>query len=97
MHERDQKTIMNANLFSRLFDGLDDPNRLAIETVDGQRISYGDLIARAGQMANVLVAAASSPATASPRKPKNRCRAWCSISPRCAPARSICRSTPPIR
>src|SRR6478752_4027004 len=50
-----QKTIMNANLFSRLFDGLDDPNRLAIETLDGQRISYGDLIARAGQMANVLV------------------------------------------
>ena len=55
MHERDQKTIMNANLFSRLFDGLDDPARLAIETLDGQRISYGDLIARAGQMANVLV------------------------------------------
>ena len=50
-----QKTIMNANLFSRLFDGLDDPNRLAIETTDGQRISYGDLISRAGQMANLLV------------------------------------------
>jgi malonyl-CoA/methylmalonyl-CoA synthetase len=50
-----QKTIMNANLFSRLFDGLDDPRRLAIETIDGQRISYGDLISRAGQMANVLV------------------------------------------
>ncbi|MBW7964058.1 malonyl-CoA synthase [Bradyrhizobium sp. BR 10261] len=46
----------NANLFSRLFDGLDDPKRLAIETHDGARISYGDLVARAGQMANVLVA-----------------------------------------
>ncbi len=46
---------MNANLFSRLFDGLDDPARLAIEMLDGQRISYGDLIALAGQMANVLV------------------------------------------
>ncbi|WP_025033173.1 malonate--CoA ligase [Bradyrhizobium sp. DOA9] len=45
----------NANLFSRLFDGLDDPKRLAIETHDGVHISYGDLIARAGQMANVLV------------------------------------------
>ena len=42
------KTIMNANLFSRLFDGLDDPQRLAIETVDGKHISYGDLIARSG-------------------------------------------------
>src|SRR5882724_8943055 len=51
-----RKTIMNANLFSRLFDGLDDPKRLAIETTDGQRISYGDLISRTGQMANVLVA-----------------------------------------
>ncbi|HTF00884.1 MAG TPA: malonyl-CoA synthase [Bradyrhizobium sp.] len=46
---------MNANLFSRLFDSLDDPNRLAIETIDGQRISYADLMARAGRMANVLV------------------------------------------
>jgi malonyl-CoA/methylmalonyl-CoA synthetase len=50
-----RKTIMNANLFSRLFDGLKDSNRLAIETTDGQHISYGDLISRAGQMANVLV------------------------------------------
>src|SRR3982075_462358 len=46
---------MNANLFSRLFDSLDDPNRLAIETIDGQRISYADLMARAGRTANVLV------------------------------------------
>src|SRR6202140_2460803 len=50
-----QKTIMNPNLFSRLFDGLDDPTRLAIETTDGQHISYGDLISRTGQMANLLV------------------------------------------
>ena len=50
-----KKTIMNANLFSRLFDGLDDPARLAIEMLDGQRISYGELIALTGQMANVLV------------------------------------------
>src|ERR1700676_5065670 len=49
------ETIMNANLFSRLFDGLDDPSRLAIETIDGARISYGELISRAGQMANLLV------------------------------------------
>jgi malonyl-CoA/methylmalonyl-CoA synthetase len=51
----------NANLFSRLFDGLDDPSRLAIETLDGQRISYGDLIARTGQMANVLTARGVKP------------------------------------
>src|SRR3954451_17739146 len=50
-----QKTIMNANLFSRLFDKLDDPKRLAIEELDGTRITYAELIARAGQMANVLV------------------------------------------
>jgi malonyl-CoA/methylmalonyl-CoA synthetase len=49
------KTIAKANLFSRLFDGVEDLNRLAIETIDGQRISYGDLVARAGQMANVLL------------------------------------------
>ncbi|KYH02308.1 malonyl-CoA synthase [Bradyrhizobium sp. DOA1] len=51
----------DANLFSRLFDGLSDPKRLAIETHDGGRISYGDLIARAGQMANVLVARGVKP------------------------------------
>src|SRR5215831_472030 len=45
----------NANLFSRLFEGLDDPNRLAIETQGGRHISYGELIARAGRIANVLV------------------------------------------
>src|SRR5882757_2605003 len=56
-----QKTIMNANLFSRLFDTLDDPARLAIETADGQRISYGELISRAGQMANVLVSRGVKP------------------------------------
>src|SRR5215211_3421170 len=54
-------TTANANLFSRLFDGLDDPSRLAIETPDGQRISYGDLMARAGQMANVLVSRGVKP------------------------------------
>ncbi len=54
-------TLANANLFSRLFDGLDDPNRLAIETIDGQRISYAALIARAGQMANALVARGVKP------------------------------------
>ncbi|CCD96511.1 putative O-succinylbenzoate--CoA ligase (menE) [Bradyrhizobium sp. ORS 375] len=51
----------NANLFARLFDGLDDPSRLAIETHDGQRISYGDLIARSGRMANVLVSRGVKP------------------------------------
>ena len=54
-------TTANANLFSRLFDGLDDPSRLAIETPDGQHISYGDLMARAGQMANVLVSRGVKP------------------------------------
>src|SRR6202012_5362161 len=50
-----EKTTMNANLFSRLFDDLRDPTRLAIETLDGEHISYGDLIARSGQLANMLV------------------------------------------
>ena len=32
-------TSANANLFSRLFDGLDDPSKLAIEQLEGSRIS----------------------------------------------------------
>ena len=54
-------TAANANLFSRLFDKLEDPSRLAIEQIDGTRISYADLIARAGQMANVLVSRGVKP------------------------------------
>src|SRR6195952_3566740 len=54
-------TPANANLFSRLFDKLDDPSRLAIETLEGEHISYGDLIARAGQRANVLIARGVKP------------------------------------
>ena len=54
-------TTASANLFSRLFDGLDDPSRLAIEMLDGAHISYGELIGRAGQMANVLVARGVKP------------------------------------
>ena len=54
-------TAANANLFSRLFDRLDDPNKLAIETLDGERIIYGDLIARTGKIANVLVARGVKP------------------------------------
>src|ERR1700732_3106388 len=51
----------HATLLSRLLEGLDDQNRLAIETHDGGRISYGDLISRAGQMANVLVSSGVKP------------------------------------
>jgi malonyl-CoA/methylmalonyl-CoA synthetase len=54
-------TTANANLFSRLFDSLDDASRLAIEIPDGQRISYGDLIALSGQTANVLVSRGVKP------------------------------------
>ena len=51
----------NANLFSRLFDGLTDTNRLAIEKADGTRISYADLIAQSGRVANVLVSRGVKP------------------------------------
>ena len=88
----------NANLFSRLFDGLDDPKRLAIETHDGVRISYGDLIARAGQMANVLVARGVKPGDRVAVQVEKSVRPTsCSTWPPCGPARSTCRSTPPIR
>src|SRR3954462_13462605 len=54
-------TAANANLFSRLFDGLDDPSRTAIEQLDGTRISYSDLIAQTGAMANVLISRGVKP------------------------------------
>ncbi len=51
----------NANLFSRLFDGLPDGSKTAIETADGARISYSDLIAQSGRMANYLVSRGVKP------------------------------------
>ncbi|MDO8978510.1 MAG: AMP-binding protein, partial [Afipia sp.] len=51
----------NANLFSRLFDGLADTGRLAIETMDGTRISYADLIAQSGRVANVITSRGVKP------------------------------------
>ncbi|WP_315836648.1 malonyl-CoA synthase [Bradyrhizobium prioriisuperbiae] len=52
---------MNANLFSRLFDDVRDLSRLAIETADGGRISYGDLIERSGRTANYLISRGVKP------------------------------------
>jgi malonyl-CoA/methylmalonyl-CoA synthetase len=46
----------NANLFARLFGDLDDPSKLAIETAEGQPISYGELVEFSGRIANHLVA-----------------------------------------
>jgi len=54
-------TAANANLFSRLFDGLNETSRLAIEKADGTRISYGDLIALSGRVANVIVSRGVKP------------------------------------
>ncbi|WP_374302056.1 malonyl-CoA synthase [Paracoccus sp. (in: a-proteobacteria)] len=46
---------MNANLFDILETGIADPEATAIETPQGQRITYADLVARTGRMANALV------------------------------------------
>ncbi|MBN8980070.1 MAG: malonyl-CoA synthase [Rhizobiales bacterium] len=51
----------NANLFSRLFDRLKDGAKIAIETADGAIISYSDLVAQAGRMANYLVSRGVKP------------------------------------
>ena len=45
---------MNANLFDILARGIADPGKVAIETLAGQRITYADLVARTGRMANAL-------------------------------------------
>ena len=44
----------NANLFALLAEGIADPDATAIETAAGARISYAELVARAGKMANAL-------------------------------------------
>ena len=51
----------NANLFSRLFDALNDGGKTAIETQDGRQISYGELVEFAGRTANYLVSRGVKP------------------------------------
>ena len=50
----------NANLFARLFDGLQDPLKTAIET-DGREVSYGELEEFTARTANYLVAQGVKP------------------------------------
>ena len=45
---------MNANLFDILVRSIANPEAAAIETPAGERISYADLVARTGRMANAL-------------------------------------------
>ena len=51
---RSDGATMNANLFNRLARNVADPNKTAIETVSGERITYSDLIAWSGRLANAL-------------------------------------------
>lgn len=50
----------NANLFARLFDGLKDPLKTAIET-EGREVSYGELDEFTARTANYLVAQGVKP------------------------------------
>ena len=52
---------MSDNLFDILARGITDPEATAIETLSGERISYGDLVARTGRMANALVSLGVQP------------------------------------
>ncbi|MCG5239900.1 malonyl-CoA synthase [Azospirillum doebereinerae] len=52
---------MTDTLFDHLLSPATDPARLAIETADGARLSYGDLRAATGRMANALVALGARP------------------------------------
>ncbi|WP_323010706.1 malonyl-CoA synthase [Paracoccus sp. (in: a-proteobacteria)] len=52
---------MSDNLFDILARGIPDPAATAIETLSGERISYGDLIARTGRMANALASLGVQP------------------------------------
>jgi malonyl-CoA/methylmalonyl-CoA synthetase len=90
-------TAANANLFSRLFDGLNDTSRLAIEKADGTRISYGDLIALSGRVANVIVARGVKPGDRVAAQTEKSVEALVLYLATVARARSICRSTPPTR
>ena len=47
---------MNSNLFDRLVSSAADLGRTAIRALDGESVTYADLVAASGRLANVLVA-----------------------------------------
>ncbi len=72
---------MNANLFERLERSIADLTKTAITTPAGETVSYADLIALSGRLANVLAARASSPVTGWRSRSRSRCRPWSCIWP----------------
>ncbi len=52
---------MSGNLFDLIRSRVPSPEKTFIETPDGGRIGYGDLLARSGRIANVLVLRGVSP------------------------------------
>jgi malonyl-CoA/methylmalonyl-CoA synthetase len=51
----------NANLFAQIMCAVDDSNRIAVETTDGAVLSYADIFALSGRIANVLLAGGVNP------------------------------------
>ena len=51
----------NANLYARLFEGLKEPLKTAVETEDGREVSYGELEEFTARTANYLVAQGVTP------------------------------------
>lgn len=52
---------MTGNLFDRLTAAITQPDKIAVETPEGERHSYADLVAQTGQLANALVARGVKP------------------------------------
>jgi malonyl-CoA/methylmalonyl-CoA synthetase len=55
------RDTMTGNLFDRFASTITDPAKTAIETLSGERISYGELIGQSGRVASALVAHGVSP------------------------------------
>ncbi len=52
---------MNANLFDRFERSIADPAGTAIETGDGRRLTYGDIVARSGRLAHAIAGTGVKP------------------------------------
>src|SRR5215212_509517 len=52
---------MNQNLFAAFTRRISDPQKTAIETPAGERLSYADFVSRCGRLAHVLVGSGVKP------------------------------------
>jgi malonyl-CoA/methylmalonyl-CoA synthetase len=79
------------NLFGLIRQSISSPEKVFLEDGGGRRITYGDMLSRTAQIANVLVARGVKPGDRVAVQVEKSVEICCFILRLCVQARFICR------